>query len=507
MDIEIWALIRRLYFRDHLTRRKIAQQLRVSRNTVRRAIEMETVQAAEREKRGSILDPYKPTIETLLKEYPSLNALRIQEEIQKQGFQGSITLLRKYLRKVRPRTPKVFARLHFEPAEAFQVDWAHAGSIAHEGMHRRLNAFLMVACFSRMLYVEFTLSANTEDFLRCHQNAFQFFQGVFRVGIYDNLKSAVLFRIGKEVHFHPKLIEFSSFYLFEPRACRPRNPQEKGRVENAVRYLRSSFLSGRTFHSFAQLQAEAIRWRDEVANVRVHRTTLKRPIDLFEKEKALLRNLPPLAYDTRITRTVKVTHQCRVRFESNTYSVPPPYAAVALTLKASPKEVVLFHGSKEVAKHRRVWGKGKDVVDPQHERALRETKRRVHLSLQERDFRNLSPEAGAYLEGLSRSALSPSIQMRKILGLVHLYGKVEVAQAIQRALAYQAFGFEYIQNIVFQQRNQSKFPAPSQILLPQREELQTHGVEQRSLEEYENLLEERREWDGKAKEDSPGQPS
>jgi transposase len=490
MDIETWAHIRRLYFRDGLSRRQIASELGLCRETVSRAIAMESFSPAKRAPRGSRLDAFKPAITKLLEEYPSLTGVRVFEEIRKLGYRGSLTLLRDHLRKIRPAPLEAFARLHFEPGEAFQVDWASCGTIAHEGTQRRLSAFLMVSCFSRMLYIEFTLSESSEDFLRCHQNAFYFFGGVHRRGIYDNLRSAVLFHIGGEVRFNPRFLDFAGYYLFEPRACRPRNPQEKGRVENAVRFLRSSFLLGRSFRSFAEIQAEAVRWRDEVANVRIHRTTLKRPVELFEEEKRHLRALPPTPYDTRLVRTVKATHQGRVHFDSNTYSVPPAFVGAVLTLKASPQEVAILCGEQVVASHPRCWGRGVDVVAPEHERTLRKRRRRVEESLLERDFRELSQGAGKYLEGLCHGAVNPYLQMRKILALAGIYGRTEVAGAIERALAHEAFGFDYVHNIILQERHRRSLPPARPLALPEKEDIAGLWLPERDLEDYDRLFEE-----------------
>ena len=492
MNIETWALIRRLHFQDHLKIRAIARQLKIGRKAVRRAIAMKTYSASKKRKGTSILDPFKPRIKSLLKDYPALNAVRILEEITHEGYTGSLTLLRCYLRNIRPRPKEVFSKLHFEPAEAFQVDWASLGTISHEGVAHRLYALLLVACYSRYLYVAFTLSMKTEEFLRCHQMAFDYFGGVFRYGMYDNCKNAVLSHLKGAVHFHPKLLAFCDHYLFEPRACRPRRPQEKGIVENAVRYLKSSFMAGRRFTSLSQLKAESLNWMNQVANVRIHKTTRKRPIDLFEKEKALLRKLPEHAMDVRIVRTVKVTHQFRINFESNTYTVPPKYVGQTLTLKASFLEVTLYHLEIEVAKHTRSYRRGIDVADKSHEERQRALKRRVDRSLMERDFRNLSPEAGSYLEGLSKGALNATVQIKKILDLVPLYGKTEICQAIQKALAFDAFGFGYIHNLVIQSRNRKNTPPHTPVILPQIEDLESLAFEERDLGDYDQFLEERK---------------
>lgn len=493
MDLETYALIRRLHHVDHLSGREIAKKLNVSRKTVRRALFMKTYSKPKRPKRGSILDPFKPRIQELIEAYPSITGLRIFEELKKGGYPGGLTVVRDYLTEVRPRRKEVYAKLHFEPAEAFQVDWASFGTITHHGEKHRLNAFLMIACYSRYLFLDFALSATTDDFLRCHQNGFHFFGGLFRYGIYDNLKSVVLSRVGKEIHFHPRFLEFSSFYPFTPRVCRPRNPQEKGIVENAVRYVRSSFLSGRSFDSYTSIKAQAAVWLKEVANVRIHRTTGKRPVDLFsEKEKPLLSALPQESLDVRGVHTVKATHQFRVRFDSNTYTVPPEYAGQTLILKASFERITIYHQERQVAGHMRSYKRGDDIVDPRHEQAQRAAKRRVDQGLLERDFRNLSPEAGKYIEGLCAAGFKPLVHMKKILALCPLYGKVTVCQAIERALAYRAFAFEYIQNIVIQIQNQEQRLPEVPMNLPKREDWSSLTFEERNLDAYEKFLHERK---------------
>ena len=249
-----------------------------------------------------------------------------------------------------------------------------------------------------------------------------------------------------------------------------------------------------------KVQAAVVRWRDEVANVRVHATTRKRPVDLFQQEKPLLRKLPPRPYDTRLVRTVKATPQCRVRLESNTYSVPPRYAARVLTLKASHREVELLDGEETVARHRRCWGRGVDVADPEHQRALAQKKRRLVGSLLQQEFRRLSERAGKYLEGLSRAALNPSVHIRKILELVDLYGKVEVAQAVEHAMAHDAFGFDYVENIVLAERRRRSLPPETPLRLPKREGLEDITVKERDLEEYEGLIAQRRDDDREERE-------
>jgi transposase len=103
----------------------------------------------------------------------------------------------------------------------------------------------MVLSYSRKVFLHFFLNARTENFLRGHELAFNYFAGSPRVALYDNLKSAVLDRQGDAVRFNPTLLKFAAHYRFEPRPCAVYRGNEKGRVERAIRYIRSNFYTGR----------------------------------------------------------------------------------------------------------------------------------------------------------------------------------------------------------------------------------------------------------------------
>ena len=131
------------------------------------------------------------------------------------------------------------------PGEQCQVDWANCGTVPVGNAVRKLSAFVMVLSYSRMMYAELTLSQSLEDFLQAHLRAFRFFGGVPEKALYDNLKSVCLARLGADIRFNPRFLEFSGHCLFEPVLCRPGHGNEKGKVERGIRYLRTSFLDGR----------------------------------------------------------------------------------------------------------------------------------------------------------------------------------------------------------------------------------------------------------------------
>jgi len=196
-----------------------------------------------------------------------------------------------------------FLTLAFAPGEAAQVDWGCAGTITLGSTRRRLSFFVMVLCHSRMAYVEFTCGESMEHFLACHQNALEFFGGTPGVILIDNLKTGVLKHpFGERAVFNPRYLDFAAHYGFEARACNVRKPNEKGRVENGVGYVKKNFLAGLELPNSLSAVNTAVRhWMDTIANVRDHRETRNKPAELFLIEKPALRPLPSVAADTSVT--------------------------------------------------------------------------------------------------------------------------------------------------------------------------------------------------------------
>jgi hypothetical protein len=154
---------------------------------------------------------------------------------------------------------------------------------------RRLSFFVMVLCYSRRMYLEFTVSQMMEFFLQCHENAFAAFGGVSRRVMVDNLKSAVLQRlVGQAPVFNAKYLDFSRHWGFEISPCNVRAGNEKGRVENGVGFVKKNFLAGLELADFSTMQPAAQLWVDTVADVRMHESTHQRPTDRFEDERAKL---------------------------------------------------------------------------------------------------------------------------------------------------------------------------------------------------------------------------
>lgn len=460
MNIETWAYIRHLFFVEKIPKKAISRELSLDIKTVRGALKRDTFSYGRQKTRSSKLDGLKEKIEELLKSYPSLSAVRIHEEIQKMGYEGGISILRDYLKTIRPPS-RVFLHIQPTPAEEAQVDWAYAGKVGDGKSSQKMYCFLMVLSFSGMLYVEFFPSQSLENFMAAHVHAFRFFGGCPKKIRYDNLKSVVLTRIGSAIQFNPRFLDFAAHYLFTPSPCNVKSPHEKGRVENAVRYVKRNFLSGRSFTSISQYNREAFLWRDEKANCRIHGTTKRRPVELFrEKEKPFLTPLPAIDYDTRIMRTVKSTTQALVRFDGSRYSVPFAYASRTLTLKADEQLVSIYDKEQLIARHHRARQHNQIVEDPAHRKGVFHSKPHATFFKHRDALMALGDTAKGYFEAMTSTEINIPHHIKKIMALIDLYGKTEVLSAMEHAMKHGAFGHEYLANIILSNRRRRSSPHP-----------------------------------------------
>ncbi len=371
IDYETFCKIRDYHDKQRLKAGQIARALELDQRTVRYWINAPRYRPRHSPPRVSKLDPFKPLINRWL-ECHAYSAQQVLQRLQEEGFDGGYTIVKAYVRKVRPRRPAAFLTLSFAPGECAQVDWGAYGSVAVGETRRKLSFFVMVLCYSRMMYVEFTLSQTMEQFLACHQHAFAFFGNRVPENIMvDNLKSAVLKRLtGEAPVFNPRYLDFSNHFGFTIKACNVRKGNEKGRVENGVGYIKKNLLNGLAIPDFSVINPAAHVWLETIANVRIHGETHKRPVDLFTEEQPCLQIAPGQPYDIGTVLSVRASSRFRVRYESNRYSVPAEYASTALILKVYQDRLCVYHQDKLIARHVRCYDRHQDIEHPDHPRAL-----------------------------------------------------------------------------------------------------------------------------------------
>ena len=455
IDYQTFCKLRHLHDVDRLSITQIAAELGLHRETVSTWISRPKYEQRRSEQpRSSKLDPFKGSISRLLERH-NYSSSQVLALLREEGYKGGSSILRSYVARVRPRTRQAFLRLQFVPGQAAQVDWGSAGYLQVANTRCRLSFFVMVLCHSRRMYVEFTLRESQEHFLAAHQNAFVFFQGVPNELIVDNCKVAVLHhRRGEEPAFNPRYLDFARHYGCRLRACNPLSPHEKGRVERAVGYVKNNFLAGRQLSSLDALNAEARLWMDTVANVRVHGDTGKTPDALFAEEDLRPLHLNP--YDTATIHPLRSDRTCRVRFDSNTYSVPAANARQLLTLKASTERVVILDGDRIIADHLRSYGRRQDFEIRGHIEPLLLQRMRAHRQRQLVRFLTFGPAAQRYWEQLQQRRPDALTQVQRIVALSESHGVDLISRLLEDLLELEAFGADYIANLATQRQRISQ---------------------------------------------------
>ena len=463
IDYETYARIHDCRDRQGLTITQIASTLGLHRETVAKWLTRPRFERPRPPRRSSLLDPFKGRITRLLDSHPS-SGQQIFQRLREEGYGGGITVLRDYVRLIRPPKLPVYLKLHFDPGECAQVDWGVFGTIMIGNTSRRLSFFVIVLAYSRLMHVEFTVSQTMEHFLSCHEHAFKAFGGVPAKIMVDNLKSAVLQRLaGVAPVFNPRYADFARHYGFSIAPCNVARANEKGRVESGVGYVKKNFLRGLELTEFGAIQAAAKVWLDATANVRIHGETHQRPVDLFAQERPHLQPLNENRYDVARTATARASSQFRITLDANRYSVPAAYAHRRLTVKEYPDRVCVYFDAELIARHARSYARHQDIEDQEHAKGLiarRSRAREQRLMLR---FLALSPDAQAYHDGLEQKRLNARHHVRKILALAEIYSFDEVARAIADGLAYQAFSAEYIANILEARARLLPEPGPLQL--------------------------------------------
>jgi len=269
--------------------REIARTVGVARNTVRRCLRGKT-EAIPRPKRPSKLDPFKTQIRRWLTEDHLYNCETMLPRLQEQGYQGSLSLLKAFVHTLRPRQVGHHPILRYEtkPGEQMQFDW---GEVQYEnkGQQHKLYGFIAILGYSRMRFVTFVKRCDTPTMIRCMMEAFEYFGGLPQAALTDRMKSVFLEMDGKIAKWNPVFADFMASIGVSPRVCKPYTPQTKGKVERTVEVIKKGFWPGVRFTDIDDLNEQARVWCDRL-NQRVHRTTLRIPMDLWVEEQ--LQRLP-----------------------------------------------------------------------------------------------------------------------------------------------------------------------------------------------------------------------
>ena len=485
IDRETAARIRHLYFAEHWRVGTIASELGLHHETVKAALQegIKTLPAA----RSRLVDPYVEFMHRTLEQHPRLRATRLFQMIKERGFAGTARQVRRKVAEIRPRRQEAFLRRRIFPGEEGQVDWASFGKVTIGTAQRALSCFVMTLSYSRALYLEFSFDQCMESFLRGHVRAFADLGGVPRVLLYDNLRSAVVERLGNAVHFNPRLIELAAHYHFAPRACRPARGNEKGIVERSIRYVRDSFFAARPFTTLTDFNRQASVWRSEVAVKRPWPQDDRMSVDAaFAEEILRLMELPVHPFDTDFMGSVSSAKTIYVRFDKNDYSIPHLFVGRPLTLLATDTVVRILDGITEIARHRRSYSRHERIEDQAHIDALLLEKARARASTPSSLLISVVPETETFLEEGFNRGESVALMTTKLRLLLDDYGAQDLRAAVQEALLKGTPRTASVAYILGQQKRQDRTQA-TPVDLSRRPDLKDLYVKPHSSETYDAL--------------------
>jgi len=292
----------------------------------------------------SKLDNFKDYISERLENYPELTAVSIFDEIKELGYAGKESILRDYIRTIRPAAPAGINMFETEPGEQFQVDWGQGRTVI-AGITTVIKYFIMILAYSRMFYVEFVNDEKLSTLIRCHNNAFSYFGGYCKEGLYDNMKTVVK-KIAKNKEYNAKFMDFASFYGFKVIAHRPYHPETKGKVERIVPFVRKNLLYGKEYDSFYELDQAKNLWLVK-ANRRLHSVLKEIPEERFKEEQKFLLPLNKL-YPTYYLDSRKVRQDGKIVYNNKCVSVSPSLAGKTVSLERTADLLKIYYKDEEI---------------------------------------------------------------------------------------------------------------------------------------------------------------
>jgi transposase len=405
--------------------------------------------------RDSILLPHKEIISDWL-ERENLTLTKVHVKLLRTGVETSYSSLYRFVQEHigMPGNHGTVRMAETEPGEVAEVDFGRLGYLFDSVLNRlrALYALVVTLVFSRYQYVHITRRQDLPALIGGIEDAWEFFGGVTRRLVIDNMKTAVVKSHRYEPIFNRTFLEYSQYqgFIIDPAVAR--HPQGKATVERQIPYVRDNFFKGEQFIDCEHVQREAVKWCTDVAGLRIHGTTRKRPRIVFEgQEKALL--LPPREerFDIPKWGTATIHPDHHIRFGNALYSLPTEYIGKKVEIRADSKLMRIYHQGAVIKTHP-LMTEGRRSTDyedyPKH---------KTPYAMRNCDYyigkaKELGTNCGSFMEQLLSGDFpwSKLRQAQKLLRLSEKYGAARVEQACGRALSFSLLDVFRLERIIKQ---------------------------------------------------------
>lgn len=448
-DEQLENLIVTLYHSRGWSIRRISREIRVSRKRVRRVLASQGIlrdttpegRIGSKKRRPSKLDPYKEYIGELLEKYPDITGQRIYEMICEKGFDGEITILRYHLKQVcqvASKTP--ITMVETDPGQLAAHDWSDYNiRFTSTGKIECVTLFSYILCHSRRQYMDLVVDKTQRTLFRELISAFIYLDGVTLEIRGDNQKACVdRWEMGRPV-FNRKYLEFATHYRFRPITITPGNPTENLKVERPFYYFEQSFLKGRQFRDREDLRGQLREWLQKINDQRIHGTTRRRPIEMYQEELAYLQALPLHHYDTSHVTHLTVNQESCVQWKGYHYVVPRQYMHEVCAVRITEEYLEVYSsGGEKIASHPLAEKGRKERYVGQSQKTS--NNRDVPIADVIRRLKDFAPEMEAYIEQVKRYKLSSwGYHLRRLLALKAIYHVDDILLAVHRAQDYKVF--------------------------------------------------------------------
>ena len=426
---------------------QVADLVGVSTRAVQRIVQEPSVTSLDAaptpEARGvgrpSKAAPFQSFVADLLASEPALATVEVLHRLRCAGYDGGKSAVYELVRRLRPKRPEPpMVRFEGLPGEFSQHDFGSVRVTYVDGTTETVHFLVSRLKYSRYTDVALVPDEKVEALARALLGAFEAWGGVPLCSVFDNPKTIVLRRNGGRVEWNPTFAQVIVDYRLGVELCTPRRPNQKGSVENAVGWVKSSFFKVRRFHDREDLEAQLAEWLVEVNTRRPSRATGQIPAERLEAERERLRPLaiPPADYPLRLGVTVRPTGL--VEHAGIRYAMPPQTIGIPATLFLYPDRVRIVTKSGVEAEHGRWPSVGTAAYRPGDRvaRLAAVCGKRGRLYIQRQEIFELGPPAEALLtEWVHRPCYHWQSQVVALHGLLITHGPERVLRAIERALA------------------------------------------------------------------------
>jgi len=420
---------------------------------------------------ASKIDSYREQVAKMLRRGAGPRAIYDRLRLEDDDFPGSLSGVKRFVLRrskeegVRPED--VAIPVQTGPGESLQVDFGYVGKLydPSSGQLRKAWIFVAVLGYSRHMVVRIVFDQKVLTWLWLHQEVFRELGGVPAVVVPDNLKAAVIrnaFGVDGETSLNRSYRELARHFGLVIDPTPVRSPEKKGKVEAAVKYVKRNFFLTRGEMDILEAQRGVDLWILEIAGCRIHGTTGKRPLTVFEQEeRSALRPLPTEIFEPVVWKRAKVHRDSHISFDRRLYSVPWRFIGSEVLVRASAHSVTIHVGEERVATHGR-RGKGHRSTLDQHLPDRRADLRHRSREYWEQRAARMGEVVLKYVREIfdADDVLSQLRTVQYVVTHLETFPSVRARATCERALFFGNFTYRGVKKILCEGLDLLPLPAP-----------------------------------------------